>query len=173
MRDRSLAMLLLLALLAAGAAAGGVGSAPGGKPTLEDLGWLVGTWRGEGLGGEFEEHWTAATAGTMLGVFRLVMEGKIKVIEFTLIADEGERIAFRFKHFRPDYTTWEANRPLDFTLVSVSESEAVFLSEAPDQNAPRRITYNLLQDGSLVAEVAGSDEEGRITDSFELRFTRE
>lgn len=172
MRETRIAVVLLFVVLA-GAAAGEVDSATDAKPTLEDLSWLAGTWRGEGLGGEFEEHWTTASAGTMLGVFRLAVDGKVQVIEFTLIAEEEERIALRFKHFRPDYSTWEGEQPLDFTLVSVTESEAVFLSEAPDQNAPRRISYSLLEDGSLVAEVAGSDDEGSITDSFELRFTRD
>jgi hypothetical protein len=128
------------------------------RPTLDDLVWLAGSWHGEGLGGEIEEHWTLASGGTMLGVFRLVVDDKIRVIEYVLIAQEEDRIAYRFKHFRTDYTTWEDDRPLEFTV--------------PDQNAPRRITYRLTDGGDLVALVSASDEEGQLSDRFEIRFTR-
>ena len=139
---------------------------------IDDLGWLVGSWHGEGLGGEFEEHWTSASGDTMMGAFRLVVGGEIKVIEYIMITEEEQKIAYRFKHFRPDYTTWEGEQPLDFTLISLSETEAVFHSDVPDQHAPRRITYRLLDENTLLSEVAGSDENGAITDSFELTFTR-
>jgi hypothetical protein len=143
------------------------------KPTLDDLGWLTGSWNGEGLGGEIEEHWTAASGGTMLGAFRLVVEGKLGVIEYLMITEEAERIAYRFKHFRADYTTWESDRPLEFTLIRVSEREAVFHSDVPDQNAPRRLTYRLSDEGVLSVVVAGSDDQGQLNEGFEVRFTRD
>ncbi len=165
------AVVILAALL--GAAAQEVGRESEIKPSLDDLGWLTGSWYGEGLGGEIEEHWTPASGGTMLGAFRLVVEGELRVIEYMMITEEEDRIAYRFKHFRPDYTTWEADRPLEFTLIRVSEHEAVFHSEVPDQNAPRRITYSLSDEGELSAVVAGSDESGRLSEGFEVRFTRD
>ncbi len=164
-------VITLVALL--GAAAQEVGRVSEIKPSLDDLGWLTGSWYGEGLGGEIEEHWTPASGGTMLGAFRLVVEGELRVIEYMMITEEEDRIAYRFKHFRPDYTTWEADRPLEFTLIRVSEREAVFHSEVPEQNAPRRITYSLSDDRELLAVVAGSDEDGRLSEGFEVRFTRD
>jgi len=170
MRNAIAAVLVSLASIA-GASGPDAGSSSAAKPALADLSWLAGSWHGEGLGGEIEEHWTDASGGTMLGVFRLVREGKI-VIEYVLITQEDDRVAFRFKHFRPDYTTWEAEHPLEFDLISVSEREAVFHSAVPEQNSPRRITYRLTDDGDLLAIVAGSDDEGRLSDGFELQFSR-
>ncbi len=141
-------------------------------PSLDDLVWLAGSWHGEGLGGELEEYWTLASGGTMLGVFRLVVDDKVRVIEYVLITQEEDRIAFRFKHFRTDYTTWEEDGPLEFTLISVSEREAIFHSDVSDQHAPRRITYRLTDEGDLAALVSRSDAEGRLSDRFEIRFTR-
>ena len=142
------------------------------EPKLEDVAWLAGSWHGEGLGGAIEEHWTAASGGTMIGMFRLVVEGQIRVIEYVMITQEEDRIAYRFKHFRPDYTTWEEDRPLEFTLIGATPTEAVFHSEVPDQHAPRRITYRLVGEAELAAVVAGSDDRGQLSEGFEIRFTR-
>ncbi len=108
----------------------------------------------------------------MLGAFRLVREEKVHVIEYVMITEEEDRIALRFKHFRPDYTTWETDGPLEFTLISATPREAVFHSEVPDQHAPRRITYRLAGEGELAAVVTGSDDRGQLTEGFEVRFTR-
>lgn len=165
-------ILLALCLAVTTTVAGENTVARSSNLTIDGLGWLVGSWHGEGLGGEFEEHWTRASGGTMMGAFRLVVEDEITVIEYIMITEEEGKIAYRFKHFRPDYTTWEGEQPLDFTLIGLSETEAIFHSDVRDQNAPRRITYRLLDENTLLSEVAGSDENGNITDSFELTFTR-
>jgi hypothetical protein len=156
-----------------GAVAANPASGLQAKPTLSDLEWISGSWSGSGLGGEVEEHWTAASGGTMLGAFRLVVEGEVRVIEYLMITEEEDRIVYRFKHFRPDYTTWEDDRPLEFTLIEVSANEAIFHSEVPDQSGPRRLTYRLSDDGGLSVVVAGSDEEGNLDEGFEVRFTRD
>lgn len=150
----------------------GVGASAHVTATLSDLEWLVGSWHGEGLGGEIEEHWTAAAGGTMMGAFRLVGDGELRVIEYMMITRDEGRISYRFKHFNGDYTTWEEGRPLEFTLIDVSEREAVFHSEVADQDSPRRLTYRLTDEGDMLVAVAGSDEQGTLTESFEIRLSR-
>jgi hypothetical protein len=164
-------VLFVLAALSPAQAEEGLAPSSAGEK-LTDLSWLVGSWHGDGLGGEMEENWTAAAGGTMIGTFRLVVDGRVQVIEYMMITQEEERIVMRFKHFRDDYTTWEADRPLEFTLIEISERQAVFHSEVPEQNAPRRITYRLTEDGRLSAEVAGSDAQGQLADRFEIQYAR-
>ena len=142
------------------------------NPKLEQISWLTGGWTGAALGGEVEEYWTPASAGTMLGVFRLVVNGELKVIEYLLITQEKKRVVLRFKHFRSDYSTWEEDRPLEFTLMKSSDRTALFHSEVPEQNAPRRITYQLDGDNNLIVTIEGSDENGKRTESFEVRLER-
>ena len=108
----------------------------------------------------------------MMGAFRLVIDGELSVIEYMMITEEENRIVYRFKHFNADYTTWEDDRPLEFTLISASGREAVFHSEVAGQDSPRRLTYRLAGEANLVVVVAGSDEQGNLTDSFEIRFSR-
>lgn len=139
---------------------------------LSDLSWLEGSWYGEGLGGTFEEHWTGAAGGTMIGAFRLVVENQLRVSEYLMITDKDNRVVYRFKHFREDYTTWEKNGPLEFTLISVSDHEAIFHSEVADQHSPRRLTYHLTGENTLTVTVEGSDESGQLSDGFSLDFVR-
>ena len=144
----------------------------GDNPTIAELHWLTGSWHGEGLGGQIEEHWTSESAGTMLGAFRLAADGNLRVIEYIMIAEDDDRVVYRFKHFRTDYTTWEEDRPLEFTLIECTATKAVFHSDIPDQHSPRRITYELTSKDSLAISVEGSDDDGNLTDGFTLRFAR-
>jgi len=168
----AIAAVLLILAVSTGAVAQTDRSLSDVEPSLEDLAWLVGSWYGEGLGGKIEEHWTPASGGTMMGTFRLVVGDELRVIEYVMITQEEGRIAYRFKHFNADYTTWEEDRPLEFDLVSVADREAVFHSSVPDQNSPRRITYRLTDEGELSAVVAGSDDAGQLTESFEIRYSK-
>ena len=140
--------------------------------TLGDLSWMEGSWFGEGMGGTFEEHWTGASGGTMIGAFRLVVDDQQRISEYLMLTHEDQKIVYRFKHFQKDYTTWEKDGPLEFTLVSVSDHEAVFHSEVADQHSPRRMTYLLTGEHTLTITVEGSDENGQLSDGFSLDFVR-
>lgn len=167
------AILIVLAALTSARAQEGPSAADTGL-SLNGLQWLAGSWHGTGLGGEFEEHWLTPAGGTMLGTFRLVRENAKQVIEYVMVSEEPDRIVMRFKHFNTDYSTWENDLPLEFTLVSLSDNEAVFHSEVPGQHSPRRIVYRLTDGGgSLSAVVFGSDEDGWLTESFDLHFSRQ
>jgi hypothetical protein len=49
--------------------------------TLADLSWLAGDWRGSDADMVSQEVWTAAAGDSMLGMWRLVLEGKLKLSE--------------------------------------------------------------------------------------------
>jgi hypothetical protein len=169
---RMIALFVTLITTGATPAQQGPPSGPEARPDLASVAWLTGSWRGEGLGGSIEEHWTPSAGGTMMGAFRLVVEGEVQVIEYLMISQEENRVVMRFKHFRTDYTTWETDRPLALTLHSASAREAIFHSDWPDQHSPRRITYRRPEDDVLLVEVAGSNLAGELTDRFEIRFNR-
>jgi hypothetical protein len=95
--------------------------------TLKDVAWLVGRWTGEGLGGQVEEVWTPPVHGQMMGMFRLVKEGKIVFYEFLTLAEHEGTIEMRIKHFNANMTGWEEKEKfLTFKLVK-SEGDRVYL----------------------------------------------
>ncbi len=138
--------------------------------TLADLDWLTGSWAGEGLGGKVEEHWSEPAGGTMIGMFRLVVsDDTTRVSEFLMIEQEGDRVAYRFRHFGPRHVPWEKEDPLVFDLVKLTDREAVFHSSV--QTNPKRLTYRRVGEDELTVQVQG-EENGQLTDGFTIRMKR-
>ena len=86
----------------------------------DDMAWLAGRWSGEALGGVSEEIWSAPRGGAMMGMYRLVREGKPVFYELCTIVEENGSLVLRLKHFNPDLTGWEEKtRTVDFPLVAI------------------------------------------------------
>ena len=122
------------------------------EASIEDLAWLVGTWRGEGLGGTVEEVWTAPTADTMMGVFKAARDGEVQFYEILILVQEEGSLTLKLKHFHPDLKGWEEkDEVVEFPLVAIKEREALFSG----------LTYRRTKDDALHAFVATS-REGRM-----------
>ena len=76
--------------------------------TIADVAFLVGHWTGDGLGGTFEEVWTAPKQGVMVGMYRgLKSDGAADFNELLVLREEKGSLIVRLKHFNPDMTGWE------------------------------------------------------------------
>lgn len=103
----ALALLLTLPALAQDPAASPT-SASAPTARVEDLAWLAGHWRGEGLGGQCEEFWTEPLAGQMHGVFRLVKGSKLVFTEhLAIVVESSGELVMKVKHFTPEFVGWE------------------------------------------------------------------
>ena len=137
------------------------GAAPG-KATLKNVAWLVGQWRGEGLGGVAEEVWSPASGGAMMGMFRIVRGGKVWFYELMSIAETDGSLTLRLKHFHPDMKGWEEKDEVrEFRLVRADEKGAWFDG------------MTLLRDGAgrLVATVAIKSKDGSLSEG-KLQYRR-
>src|SRR5262245_27094154 len=67
--------------------------------TIADMSWLSGHWEGEGLGGVSEEMWSPPKNGVMMGMFRLVRDGKPIFYELLTMVEEKGTLYLRLKHF--------------------------------------------------------------------------
>ena len=143
--------LLLLVLIAPFAAWAGDGL------KVADLAWLAEDWQLRDDEGFAQEAWLAPESGYMSGVFRLFSDGRFMVHEYMQIGEEAEGVLLRFKHFRPDYSTWEKDRPLKLELVELRDGYARFENVAPTPEAPDMIEYQ--RDGDRLA-ITISDRPG-------------
>ena len=158
------------------------GAAVTGEPlahTLDNMSWMVGTWRGAGLGGEIEEVFLEPRAGAIPAVFRLVHPGEngsetATFYEFTLVeqnevgdGDNAEgmrpRITYRLHHFNPGLSRWE-DEPVEFELIRLTDSEALF-KEIGDTEEYSRLRYRRTGD-TMTAELI---ERGKV-DEVKARF---
>jgi len=102
--------------------------APLGKGQLKDVAWLVGSWQGTAFGSQFEEVWNPASAGTMLGMWKLFDKEKgVNFYELLLLKEEGEGLVLLVKHFSADFKAWEEKDDfVKFRLVKAEESAVHF-----------------------------------------------
>lgn len=98
------------------------------KATLGDVRWLVGNWKGKGLGGDCVETWTAPHNGVMQGMFRFDKETKPIFYELCLIVEHQGSLVLKIKHFHPNLASWEdKDKCQEFPLVKL-DKDAVYFS---------------------------------------------
>jgi hypothetical protein len=119
------------------------------QATLNDMAWLAGRWAGPALGGEAEEIWGPPKAGSMIGMYRLVRDGKPVFYEFQTIAEDSGSLVLRLKHFNPDLTGWEEKeRTVDFRLVGISDRIVQFEGMSFHREGDARMTVYLAIEGN-------------------------
>ena len=99
----------------------------GSAKSMEDFRWISGHWTGEALGGKFEETWSPPLGGEMMGMFKLVKDGKVAFYELLTIVPENESYVLRLKHFNQGLVGWEEkDKSVEFPFVSASPTKVVF-----------------------------------------------
>lgn len=97
------------------------------KAAIEDVAWMAGHWRGELFGGVGEEIWSKPFGGTMMGMFKHVVGGKVTFYELMTIVEESNSLILKLKHFNADLTAWEEKEEtVDFPLVKITPTEIFF-----------------------------------------------
>lgn len=123
------------------------------EPALSDLAFLEGDWRGETEGLRFEETWSSAAAGVMTAMARGWRDGEVSVLEYIIVEEKEGAVLMRFKHFRPDYTTWETDGPIVLRFAQARKGDALFRNDDP-QAEVQSVRYLLQSDGALRADIA-------------------
>lgn len=108
---------------------------------LEKLDFMTGHWRGSVSGSAVEEWWSPAAGGTKIAAFRWATGDETNVIELVVISEEEEGVFLRFKHFNPDYSTWEEGEPNAYRLVSAENQHAEFHRISSNANVPQALIY--------------------------------
>jgi hypothetical protein len=132
---------------------------PGAKSpqaTMSDVAWLAGHWVGPALGGEAEEIWSPPKTGSMMGMYRLVRDGKVVFYELLTLVQEGGSLVLRLKHFNPDLTGWEdKQKTVDFRLVGLGAGIVQFEGMSFHREGDAKLTVYLAierKDGALHEE---------------------
>jgi hypothetical protein len=116
---------------------------------------MSGDWRQQDRTGFTDEHWTHPAGGSMLGMSRLVANGKTVFFEYLRI------------EARPDglyYIAHPKARPgVEFKLARCAQGEALF--ENPQNDHPQRILYRQTP-GGLFARIEGQQGGKAVASDF-------
>ena len=129
--------------------------------TLEDASWLAGAWTGTAFGQKFEEVWTPASAGSMVGLFKLMGEDGVNMYEIMLLTVDDGRLSLKVKHFNPDFTAWEEKG--DFVNFKLVKKE-------PDALHFAGISFYRRDDNHIDAYIVMREKDG--IKEYELKYTR-
>ena len=90
-------------------------------PNLDSLSWLLGCWKGNGLGGEIEECWLRSPDNRYTSVFQMVKDGQQNFSEIVMISEFDGKLAMRVKHFDPEFNQWESDKAVgaSFPFVEI------------------------------------------------------
>jgi hypothetical protein len=137
---------------------------PNPPAKIADLGWLEGSWEGEGIGGApAVEVYSRAADGKIVGHFRqLTAGGKVMFYELITIEEAGGSLSYNVKHFNADLTGWEEKGEVRrFPLSAVR----------PDRWEFSGLTYERTGRNAMTAQVVSKDSEGK-EEYLQFRFRR-
>ncbi|MBJ7881149.1 DUF6265 family protein [Gelidibacter salicanalis] len=96
-------------------------------PTLENIKWIAGNWKGEAFGGQTEENWSEPSGGSMMATFKLIDNGTVVFYEIEIIREVENSLMLQLKHFGNDLKGWEEkDETIDFPLKEITPTKVVF-----------------------------------------------
>ena len=132
------------------------------KATIADMAWMQGRWQGEALGGNSEEIWSPPMAGGMMGMYRLVKEGKVVFYEILALVEEEGSLTLKLKHFNADLTGWEEKAEVrTFKLVKLAPNQAHF----------EGMSFHRLDADNILVYLAIDQKDGTAKEA-EFRYRR-
>src|SRR5918998_6761022 len=123
------------------------------QPSISDLSWLEGTWRGRLGGRDFEAHYTGVDGGQVLSASKYTENGKPAGFEFERFEQRGDTLVL---------TPFpEGKSSVSFPMVEYDarNRRAVFENLAHD--FPTRISYQRVARDRLTILVSGPGEDGK------------
>ncbi|MGH9938484.1 MAG: DUF6265 family protein, partial [Blastocatellia bacterium] len=124
--------------------------------TIAEMAWLAGHWMGNALGGLTEEMWSPPRDGVMLGMFRLIKNGKPVFYEILTLVEENGTIVIRLKHFHANLAGWEEkDKSVEFKFVGKKNGVIHFEGMAFKPEGKDSVTVYLAigqKDGSVREE---------------------
>ena len=123
--------------------------------SISQIEWMTGHWKGEAFGGITEEIWSPPAAGSMLFVFRLILDDTVNFYEIGHIKELEGSLVFELKHFGPDLKGWEEKEEVQrFKFIKADDNRMYF-----EGFTFERISYQEININGLIENDATSAEE--------------
>jgi len=125
---------------------------PASPPSIRDLAWLEGTWRGEIGDRMFEARYSGPDGGQVLSASKYIKDGKAAGFEFERFEQQGDSLVL---------TPFpEGKSSVSFRLAELDAKARRAVFENPDHDFPTRISYQRVARDQLTILVSGPGEDG-------------
>jgi hypothetical protein len=129
------------------------GTRPASPPSITDLSWLEGIWRGKIGGREFEAHYTSADGGQVLSASKYIEGGNPAGFEFERFEQRGDTVMLT------PFPEGKSSVSFPLAEYDAHSRRAVFENLAHD--FPTRISYQRVAKNRLTILVSGPGEDGK------------
>jgi|SRR5690554_449380 len=115
---------------------------------INQASWLIGNWTHTSTEGKFTEKWIQNNNKSLLGNSYFVIENDTVFSERVNLVQRGKDLFYIV-----EITTEPNSEVTEFKLTFSSENQLVF--ENPENDFPKKITYNRIHNDSIFAEISG------------------
>jgi hypothetical protein len=126
---------------------------PASPPSIRDLSWLEGIWRGQIGGRGIEAHYTGADGGQVLSASKYIEGGNPAGFEFERFEQRGDTVMVT------PFPEGKSSVSFPLAEYDANTRRAVFENLAHD--FPTRISYQRVAKNRLTILVSGPGEDGK------------
>jgi hypothetical protein len=155
---RSVLILSVVLLLSSSAGPGPVSPSvpltrlPAYPPSIRDLSWLEGVWRGQVGDRDFEARYSGPDGGQVLSASKYTKEGMAAGFEFERFEEQGDSLVLT------PFPEGKSSVTFRLAELDVKGRRAVFENLAHD--FPTRLSYQRVANDRLTILVSGPGEDG-------------
>ena len=124
----------------------------GSPPSIRDLAWLEGTWRGQIGGRDFEARYSGADGGQVLSASKYTKDGMPAGFEFERFEEQGDSLVLT------PFPEGKSSVTFRLAELDIKGRRAVFENLAHD--FPTRLSYQRVANDRLTILVSGPGEDG-------------
>jgi hypothetical protein len=128
--------------------------------SINDVEWIVGCWKSSNSKYEAREHWMPPAGKMMVGMSHTISDSKTVGYEYLRIEEQDGKLVY--------IANPSGQKEASFYQAEITDKKMVFVN--PDHDFPQRITYYLLNDGSIHARVE-AEKDGKL-DGFDTFMER-
>jgi hypothetical protein len=125
---------------------------PASPPSIRDLAWLEGTWRGQIGGRDFEARYSGADGGQVLSASKYTKDGLAAGFEFERFEEQGDSLVLT------PFPEGKSSVTFRLAELDLKGRRAVFENLAHD--FPTRLSYQRVANDRLTILVSGPGEDG-------------
>ena len=119
--------------------------------SIKKVDWIVGCWKSTNSKYDAREHWMPPAGKMMVGVNHTVSNGKTIVYEYLRIEEKDGNLVY--------IAIPSGQKETTFYQDEITDKKMVFVN--PKHDFPQRITYYLLNDGSIHVRVE-AEKDGEL-----------